>query len=203
MAELAKNLNFDTRGQKGSPSLELYGLTIILLCCIFLCLLRYVKNVFLCFLRLCVLSIFPVSTTFSRSYLRIICPRNVICLQIMSCVSPFPIPALRNTSHVLTLSDQGILNIQLRNQCPAASKFSFIPMLNVHVSHPQSRVDQIQHFSTLSRTGILMYVLPHTTFFIDVNAALAIPIRLLTSFSSEVNTLPSYTKVFTYSMGLP
>ena len=108
-----------------------------------LCLLRYVKNVSLCFPRSSVPSTYPVSTPFSSSPLRITCPRNVIYLRIMSCMSPFPRPALRNTSHVLTLSVPGILNIFLINQCSAASKFFIIPLLNVHVSHPYSIVDQI------------------------------------------------------------
>ena len=113
---------------------------------------------------------------FFQFILRNTYPRNVICLRIMSCLSPFLTPALRNTSHVLTLLVQGILNILLKNQCSDASKVFIIPLLNVHVSHPYSIVDQIQHFNTLSRTGILMF-LPHNTFFIDVNAVLAIPIR--------------------------
>ena len=100
---------------------------IISLDCIPLCLLRYVKNVSLYFPRSRVSSTYPVSTTFFSSFLRITCPRNVICLRIMSRMSPFPTPALWNTSHILTLSVQGMLNILLRNQCSAASKFFHHP----------------------------------------------------------------------------
>ena len=85
---------------------------------------RYVKNVSLCFPRSHVPSAYPVSTTFSSSCLRITCQRNVICLLIMSCRSPFSTPDLRYTSHVLTLSVQGILNILFSNQCSVASMFS-------------------------------------------------------------------------------
>ena len=103
------------------------------------------------------------SPTRYRSSLRI------TYMRILACMSLFPTPALRNTSHVLTLSVYGILNFLLRNQCSAASKFVIISLFNVHTSHPYNRVDQIYHFSILSRTGILMF-LSDNTFFIYVNA---------------------------------
>ena len=106
------------------------------------CLLRYVKNVSLCFPRSRVPSTYQVSTTFSSSYLRITCPRNIICLRIMSCMSPFPTPALRNTSHVLTLSVQGILNILLKIQCSAAFSSSLCSMSMFHI-----RIKELTNYS--------------------------------------------------------
>ena len=121
----------------------------------------HVKHVSLCFPRSRVPSTYLVSTTYSSSSLRITCSRNVICQRIMSCIIQFPTPALRNISHVLTLS---VLNIILRNQCSKAFKFFNMPVLNVHVSHPYSIVDQVYNFNILSRTSILMF-LPHNSFF--------------------------------------
>ena len=122
-------------------------------------LLRYVKNVSLCFPRSCVPSTHPVSTTFPvHIYVEsTTCPRYVICLRIMSSRSTFSTLTLRNTSHVLTLSVQGILNIFPRNQCSAAFKFFVIPWINVHVSHPYSKVDQTYHFSTLIKPPYLCF----------------------------------------------
>ena len=88
--------------------------------------------------------------------------KKVLCLRIMSCMSPFPTPGLRNTSHVLALSIKGILNILLRNQCSAASKFFIIPLLNVHVSHPYSIIKIIifitYYNGTLFTKAIQFYI---------------------------------------------
>ena len=124
------------------PHISVYGLTYHLTRFKPLRWLIYVNNVSLCFPRSRFSATYPVSATFSSSSLRIKLQRNVICPRMMSCRFPFSTPALQNTSHVLTLSVQGIINIIYINMCSAASKFFMVDIYIYMFQHVNSEEQQ-------------------------------------------------------------
>ena len=81
-------------------------------------------------------SIFPVNARFSRPSFLITCPKNLICLVLISPINFLSTPALCRTSSLVNLSVQGILIIHLKYYISQLSYEHYSASLDMTYSLP-------------------------------------------------------------------
>ena len=136
--------------------------SVLLIVLLVVCLFRLLVNVILCLPRFFFPSIFPQSISFSSPFFLFMCPKNFICLSLIVLISVLLQPAIVSISLFVFLSFQDIFKILLRNHISAASSLLSVPLFNVQLSHPYSRIDHTYALRVLNLVQVHIFLFLNT-----------------------------------------